>query len=68
MPSAHPGTVGIVTADQRGHLAALIGKERKQDGPCSGIEWPAQGSCEPDALRTGMQGGRGDDHGAGWLL
>jgi hypothetical protein len=31
MPSAHPGTVGIVTADQRGHLAALIGEEGKQD-------------------------------------
>ena len=64
MSSAHTGTVGIVTADRRGHLAALIGEEGKQNGPCSGIEWPAQGSCEPDAFA----GGPGDYHGAGWLL
>jgi hypothetical protein len=31
MPSAHQGTVGIVTADQRSHLAALIGQEGKQN-------------------------------------
>ena len=75
MPSAHTGTVGIVTADQRGHLAALIGEERKQNGPCSGIEWPAQGSCEPDALRRGMQAARAmtmapagccDERSRGW--
>jgi hypothetical protein len=58
MPSAHTGTVGIVTADQRGHLAALIGEEGKPNGPRSGIEWPTQGSCEPDALSRGMQAAR----------
>jgi len=51
----------------RGHLAALIGGEGKRNGPCSGIEWPAQGSCEPDAFRRACRR-PGDDHGAGWLL
>jgi hypothetical protein len=31
MPSVHPGTVAIVTADQRDHLATLISEEGKQD-------------------------------------
>ena len=32
MPATHPVTVGIVTADQRGHLAALIGEVGSRTG------------------------------------
>ena len=69
MPSAHPGTVGIVTADQRGHLAALIGEDGEAKPvlalASSGL---AHGSSEPDGVRRGRAGGPGDDYGARWLL
>jgi len=67
MPSAHTGTVGIVTADQRGHLAALIGEEGKQNGPAPASSGRHRGLVSRTP-QEGHAGGPGDDHGAGWLL
>jgi hypothetical protein len=69
MPSAHPGTVGIVAADQRGHLAALIGEEGKtRPVPAPASSGRHTGLLSRTVSGGGVQAGPGDDHGAGWLL
>jgi hypothetical protein len=67
MPSAHPGTVGIVTADQRGDLAALIGEEGKTR-PVPASSGRHTGLLSRTVSGGGVQAGPGDDHGAGGLL
>jgi len=49
--SSRPISAVTWPADRRGG---------KQNGPRPASEWPAQGSCEPDALRSGHAGGPGD--------